>query len=72
MTSDAGWRALQEQLRDSAPAGIRDLPDDRLLELAAAVRDARQRQATELAAAGDRALHFIPRLLRGPVQKMFG
>ena len=35
------------------------------------IEDARQQQATELAAAMDGALDFVPRLLRGPIKKLF-
>jgi hypothetical protein len=48
------------------------LDDASLTRLSEAVRAARQRQAAELAAAGDKALALVPRLLRGPVRKMFG
>lgn len=43
-----------------------------LSDLAAALRDARHRQAAALHDAGDRALHRIPRLLRGPIRRIVG
>jgi hypothetical protein len=64
------FTALSEQLRGSAPDALRALSDDELSDLAAAVADARHRQAAALAEAGDRALHHIPRLLRGPVKRI--
>jgi hypothetical protein len=54
------------------PDGLRELADEELADLAAAVADARHRQAAALAEAGDRALSHIPRLLRGPVKRIVG
>jgi hypothetical protein len=67
-----GTKALEAQLRASAPAGIRRLADRDLADLATAISDARHRQAAELAAAGDQAFSHIPRLLRGPVRRALG
>jgi hypothetical protein len=69
---DAAFTALSAQLRGTAPAGLRELSDDELADLAAAVADARHRQAAALAEAGDRALSHIPRLLRGPIRRIVG
>jgi hypothetical protein len=67
------FTALSAQLRGNAPDALRDeLSDDELADLAAAVADARHRQAAALADAGDRALSHIPRLLRGPVKRVVG
>jgi hypothetical protein len=40
-------------------------------DLAAAIRDAKRRQAAALAAAGEQALGLIPRILRGPIRRLF-
>ncbi len=66
------FTALSAQLRGSAPAGLRELSEDELTDLAAALADARHRQAAALAQAGDRALAHIPRLLRGPIKRIVG
>lgn len=70
--SEAGVEALEQQLRATPPAGVKALSDDQLRDLADAVGEARRRQATELAAAGEKALSFVPRFLRGPVRKIVG
>jgi hypothetical protein len=67
-----GARLLEEQLRAQPPSAILELDDEHLRDLAAAVREARHRQAAELARAGDKALGLIPRMLRGPVRRMLG
>jgi hypothetical protein len=63
-------RALEAELRASAPRAIKQLSDDQLQDLAAAVREARHRQAAELTAAGEKALGHVPRLLRAPVRRV--
>ena len=63
---------LSDQLRGDTPAALRELSEAELADLAAAVAAARHRQAAALAEAGDRALGHIPRLLRGPVKRIFG
>jgi hypothetical protein len=70
--SPTGLAALEAQLRTAPHRGIEALADHHLHDLADAVRDARARQAAELAAAGDSALRYIPRLLRGPIKKVVG
>jgi hypothetical protein len=65
-------RALEVELRASAPESLKRLSDQQLQDLASAVRDARHRQAAELMAAGDKALGHVPRLLRGPVRRVLG
>jgi hypothetical protein len=67
-----GIQALDAQLRASAPAGVRRLADEHLVDLAEAIKAARRRQAAELATAGDQALTHIPRVLRGAVRKALG
>ncbi len=70
--SDEGLKELAAELRDTPPASLSALSAEQLGDLRDAVRDARHRQAAELAAAGDRALSHIPRLLRIPVRKVLG
>ena len=72
MSKDAARRALEAQLGSSAPKGVRALSEAELNHLAEAVKSARRRQTASLAEAGDRALHRIPRVLRGPVRKVVG
>jgi predicted DNA-binding transcriptional regulator YafY len=66
------FTALSHQLRGSTPEALRELSDDELADLAAALTAARHRQAAALAEAGDRALSHIPRLLRAPVKRIVG
>jgi hypothetical protein len=61
---------LEEELRAQPPPAVLELDDELLRDLAATVRQARHRQAAELARAGDKALGLIPRVLRGPVRRM--
>jgi hypothetical protein len=68
--SGDGLRALETELRAPAPQSLEVLSDAQLHDLAAAVRDARRRQADELTAAGEKALRHIPRLLRGPIRRV--
>jgi hypothetical protein len=63
-------RALEAELRAPAPEGLKRLSDQQLQDLAAAVQNARRRQAAELTAAGDKALGHVPRLLRAPVRRV--
>ena len=60
---------LAGELRGPPPSQISELPDDDLDHLAGLIADARHRQAAEIAAAADRGLNFVPRLLRGPIRK---
>lgn len=64
--------ALESQLGSTAPAGLARLTADELDDLVDAIAEARRRQATEIEAASERALGFIPRLLRGPVRRVMG
>jgi hypothetical protein len=66
------FTALSAQLRGPVPAGVRELSEDELADLASALADARHRQAAALAEAGERALGHIPRLLRGPIKRIVG
>lgn len=69
---DDALDALRAQLGGTAPDGCRQLSAEELGDLAGAIRTARHRQAKALAAAGERALGHVPRLLRGPVRKIVG
>jgi hypothetical protein len=68
----ADLAALEAQLGSRAPDGLARLDDAELDDLVHAIRDARHRQAAELEAVGDRALSFVPRLLRGPIRRIVG
>lgn len=72
MSQDAAVRSLEAQLGHRLPEGVMALAAEDLRDLAAALRDARHRQAAALHDAGDRALHRIPRLLRGPIRRIVG
>ena len=72
MSKEAGLRALEAQLGDSAPKGLRRLSGAELEDLGEGVRQARRRQAAALAKAGEQAFGHVPRLLRGPVRKIMG
>lgn len=63
-------RRLEDELRAPVPAGVARLTAAEVDHLTSAVAAARQRQAAELMAAGERALSFVPRLLRGPLRKV--
>lgn len=67
-----GRQALEAQLRGRAPAGMEGLSDAQFQALADAIRDARHRQGAELAAAGDKALGLVPRMLRVPLRRVLG
>ena len=70
--SQDGLNELAAELRAAPPAGLAALDDEQLRDLAAAVREARHRQAAELAAAGNQALSHIPRVLRIPIRRVLG
>jgi hypothetical protein len=61
---------LRAQLGGTLPEGLRTLEKRQLEHLDEIVRAARRRQAQALAEAGDRALGFVPRLLRGPIRRI--
>ena len=65
-------KALEEQLGEAPPEELGRLTDTQLSDLAGAVREARHRQAAELAAASEQALRHIPKLLRVPLRKVLG
>jgi hypothetical protein len=64
--------ALHARLGAAPPESLRALSASELTDLVGAVDDACQRQGEALAAAGERALNYIPRLLRGPVRRVVG
>jgi len=66
------FEALTARLGTEPPAGLRKLTGAQLTDLTTAVSDARRRQGQALAAAGERALAHVPRLLRGPVRRIVG
>lgn len=66
----SGRAALERELRGAPPAGLERLSDGEREHLADLIAGARHRQAAELSAAADRALRFVPRLLRGPIRKV--
>ncbi|HWE33364.1 MAG TPA: hypothetical protein VG410_07770 [Solirubrobacteraceae bacterium] len=63
--------SLEDELPGALPDGLRGLTEDQREDLAGAIRDARRRQASALAEAGEQAFAQIPRLLRGPIRRMF-
>jgi hypothetical protein len=68
-----GIAQLRAALRAEPPAGLEALDDATLITIAAAVREAEERQARELRDSGDRALRYVPPLLRRAVRKaIFG
>jgi hypothetical protein len=66
----ADLAALEAQLGSQPPAGVARLDAGELADLTSAIRDARRRQAAEIEGVGDRALSFVPRVLRGPIRRM--
>ena len=68
MTNPA-FTALERALGAPPPEGLAPLAPEHVQDLADAVHAAHRRQARELAAAGEAALSFVPRLLRGPIKR---
>ena len=64
--------ALEAQLGSQPPAGVARLDAEEVADLTSAIRDARRRQAAEIEGVGDRALSFVPRMLRGPIRRIVG
>jgi len=64
--------ALAQELRGPVPDAVARLEPGELTHLAGLIADARHRQAAEIAAAAERGLSFVPRLLRGPLRKALG
>lgn len=69
--SDAAAQ-LAHELRGPVPPEIARLAPGDLEHLAGLIAQARHRQASEIAAAGERGLSYVPRLLRGPLRKALG
>jgi hypothetical protein len=63
---------LAHELGAQAPPEVACLPPHNLEHLAGLIARARHRQAAEIAAAGERGLSLVPRLLRGPLRKALG
>lgn len=63
--------AIERELAVSPPAGMSRLTPEQRDDLARAIRGAKHRQAAALAAAGEQALGLIPRILRGPIRRLF-
>ena len=72
MSKKDALQAVRAQLRATPPKALAALSEEELEDLAGALREARHRQAAELAAAGEKAFDHIPRLLRGPIRKVMG
>ena len=70
--SESALSQLREQLSGDVPEAVSRLGEAELRDLMHAIRDARHREGEALAAAGERALERVPRLLRGPIRKVVG
>lgn len=62
---------LSRELHGEVPAALRDLTDEQFADLTEAVREARHRQAAALAEAGENAFGQLPRIVRGPIRRLF-
>jgi len=72
MSREDASHALEAQLGTKPAAGLSRLTEKQLGDLNQALADARHAQAAELHAAGEKAFHQIPWLLRGPIRKIMG
>lgn len=63
---------LARVLGTRPPAGLRKLSAEDRAHLAAAIENAHDRQMAAVAEAEERALHHVPRPLRGTVRRIFG
>jgi hypothetical protein len=70
MAAGKEFAALRARLDAEPPAALKALEGSELADLTDAITDARRRQREAFAAAGERALRFIPRLLRGPIRRV--
>ena len=68
----AGALLSQAALDGVEPHGFEELDDDLLHDLAGEVRATLQRHRTELAAASEESLRFVPRLVRPAVRRIVG
>lgn len=60
---------LARELRGPVPSEVASLKGAEIEHLAGLIAEARHRQAAEIAAAAERGLSYVPRLLRGPLRK---
>jgi len=63
--------AIEREVAARPPAALGRLTPEQRDDLAQAIRDAKHRQAAALAAAGEQALGLIPRILHGPIRRLF-
>jgi hypothetical protein len=63
-------QVLRARLDEPLPERLWTLPEDQLADLADALADAHSRQGVALDDSIDRALRFLPWLLRGVVRKV--
>jgi hypothetical protein len=63
--------AIEREVAAPLPTALGRLTPEQRDDLAQAIRDAKHRQAAALAAAGEQALGLIPRILRGPIRRLF-
>ena len=70
--SDDAVAELRKRLGADLPASVEALPADALRDLTEAVRSARSRQSSSLAAATEESLRHVPRLVRPVVRKVIG
>lgn len=69
-TAGLPGKILGGELGGEVPPGFESLDEAALRRLAEAVRQARQQQKADIAAALAAALHHVPALLRGPLRKI--
>jgi hypothetical protein len=67
-----GYEELTRALDGLEPAGFEDLGDRRLRELADEVRATLERHRTQLHAATEESLRFVPRMVRPAVRRIVG
>lgn len=72
MADGEGRAALRGALGGVEPRGFGDVDDERLAELAAALRRVKQHQREELDRAVTESLELIPRVLRPAVRRALG
>jgi hypothetical protein len=63
---------LARELRGPVPSEVASLDGAEIEHLAGLIAEARHRQAAEIGAAAERALSYVPRLLRGPLRRALG
>jgi hypothetical protein len=69
--TENGLGVLATELDATPPAGLGALTADQRADLASAIHAAKRRQRKALAEAAEQGLSLIPRILRGPVRKLF-